>query len=135
MRLNNLIILTILFFQLADYSFAWTTHKIEAGADSTKYINQAEGVNDSLIINKNGLNEKTWNEVCSVLGFKVDPESETILFDGKLYGFCCKDCPRKFEANPEGYSLNLSEDGKNFIGKKGLPKKEKQQFHKIKTLG
>ena len=130
MRLNNLIVLTILLFLFADYSFAWTTQKIEVGADSTKYINQAEGVSDSLTINKTGLNKKTWNEVCPVLGFKADPEKETTLFDGKLYGFCCKDCPRKFEKNPNGYLLNLSDDGKTFTGKKGFPKQKNNNLTK-----
>ncbi|MBU2493269.1 MAG: hypothetical protein KJ571_11645 [Bacteroidetes bacterium] len=95
-------------------------------SDSTKYKTIDRNNNDSLFINESGTNNKSWNEVCPVLGFKVDPKQETILFEDKLYGFCCKDCPRKFSKNSVGYSLNLHEDGKKFIGKKGLPQKLKQ---------
>jgi len=83
--------------------------------------NQKQNISDSLNVNEIRVNKKIWNELCPVLGFTVDSTKETILFDIKIYGFCCKDCPRKFSKNPVGYSANLSTDGKKFIGKKGIP--------------
>lgn len=83
--------------------------------------NQKQNISDSLNVNEIKENKKIWNELCPVLGFAIDSTQETILFDKKVYGFCCKDCPRKFSKNPVGYSANLSTDGKKFIGKKGIP--------------
>jgi YHS domain-containing protein len=59
-----------------------------------------------------------WNEVCPVMGNEVDPEANTVEYEGKLYGFCCDGCDAKFRKDPKKYSSNLSEDGKTFIGKK-----------------
>jgi YHS domain-containing protein len=59
-----------------------------------------------------------WNKVCPVMGNKVDVDGPTVVYNGKLYGFCCPGCDAKFEKNPEKYSKNLSEDGTKFIGRK-----------------
>jgi len=59
-----------------------------------------------------------WNNVCPVMGNKVDVDGPTVEYNGKLYGFCCPGCDAKFEKNPEKYSKNLSEDGTKFIGRK-----------------
>lgn len=58
---------------------------------------------------------KPWNEVCPVLGNKVDPKVKTVTYNGKAYGFCCAGCDAKFQKDPEKYSKNLSNDGKKFI--------------------
>ena len=40
-----------------------------------------------------------------VCGMMVDSEtaSETTLYDGKTYYFCCGGCKHAFEKNPESY--------------------------------
>jgi YHS domain-containing protein len=59
-----------------------------------------------------------WNEVCPILGNKINKKVKTISYDGKVYGFCCEGCDSKFEKEPLKYYKNLSADGKKFIGKK-----------------
>ncbi|MCR4416376.1 MAG: YHS domain-containing protein [Ignavibacteria bacterium] len=59
--------------------------------------------------------KKIWNEVCPVMGEPVDPEVQTVEYNGKVIGFCCKSCIKKFKKDPEKYLKNLSEDGKKFI--------------------
>ncbi|MGB9664365.1 MAG: YHS domain-containing protein [Ignavibacteria bacterium] len=59
--------------------------------------------------------KKIWNEVCPVMGDPVDPETPTVEYNGKIIGFCCKSCIKKFKKDPEKYLKNLSEDGKRFI--------------------
>jgi len=68
-------------------------------------------------MNDEKLVTKSWNEVCPVRGNKVQENSITVEFNDKEYGFCCPGCDSKFEKDPEKYSKNLSEDGKEFIGK------------------
>lgn len=121
------VILTFLFLLIFFTTVpARSPGEIDIAVDSTKYLNDGENSSDSLLINNSVSNNKTWNLVCPVLGFEVDALQETISFEDKAYGFCCKDCPRKFEKNPIGYSLNLSKDGKKFVGKKGLPQTEQK---------
>ncbi|MGE5497670.1 MAG: efflux RND transporter periplasmic adaptor subunit [Syntrophothermus sp.] len=55
-----------------------------------------------------------WNEVCPVLGNKVDPKVQTVDYKGKKIGFCCAGCDSKFKADPDKYMANLSPDGKKF---------------------
>ena len=59
--------------------------------------------------------KKIWNEFCPVMGEPVDPEVQTVEYNGKVIGFCCKSCIKKFKKDPEKYLKNLSEDGKKFI--------------------
>jgi YHS domain-containing protein len=76
---------------------------IEEEVDGVKEV-----VNDKVI----------WNERCPVMGGKIDKEANTVEYDGKTYGFCCNGCDKKFQKDPGKFSSNLSEDGKQFIGKK-----------------
>lgn len=57
---------------------------------------------------------KPWNEVCPVLGNKVNASVKTVEYNGKAYGFCCSGCDDKFAKDPEKYSKNLSKDGKKY---------------------
>jgi len=59
-----------------------------------------------------------FNALCPVVGGTVSSKHPNILFKGKIYGFCCPGCDKKFFANPTMYVKNLSKDGKKFIGKK-----------------
>jgi YHS domain-containing protein len=46
------------------------------------------------------------NKMCAVeTDQPIDP-SFTLVYDGKTYGFCCKDCMAKFKADPEKYAAN-----------------------------
>jgi len=88
--------------------------------------NEKEGTPDSTAVKTNlttDVNEDSeeiiiWNKVCPVKGDKVDEDTPTVEYNGKLYGFCCPGCDTKFAKNPEKYSKNLSEDGSKFIGRK-----------------
>ncbi len=56
-----------------------------------------------------------WNKVCPIQGGDVDPEVETVSYDGKEYGFCCPGCDEKFNEDPAKYSAKLNEDGTELL--------------------
>jgi YHS domain-containing protein len=58
-----------------------------------------------------------WNKVCPVKGEEVDADAPTFEYKGKVIGFCCPGCDKKFQKDPEKYMKNLNEDGTKFIGK------------------
>jgi YHS domain-containing protein len=64
------------------------------------------------------VSKEPWNKICPVKGNPVEEDSPTVVYNGKVYGFCCPGCDTKFAKNPEKYAKNLSEDGKKFVGKK-----------------
>jgi len=37
----------------------------------------------------------------------VDPTAPTTVYKGKTIGFCCDDCIKKFESNPDSFAANL----------------------------
>ena len=45
------------------------------------------------------------NKYCAVEGapHEIDP-SVTTMYNGKTYGFCCKDCVVEFKKDPEKYA-------------------------------
>ncbi len=43
------------------------------------------------------------NTTCPVMKEPVDKTVTTVSYNGKVYGFCCKACIKKFAANPEKY--------------------------------
>jgi YHS domain-containing protein len=43
------------------------------------------------------------NTVCAICGMDVDPQLETLEYQGKTIGFGCKLCAPKFKADPERY--------------------------------
>ncbi|MFO0828312.1 MAG: c-type cytochrome domain-containing protein [Phycisphaerales bacterium] len=49
---------------------------------------------------------KPINTVCPVSGAPIDPKY-TILYDGKVIGFCCPNCPKKFWEDPEAYLAKI----------------------------
>lgn len=59
-----------------------------------------------------------FNAYCPIRGGEVDPEVETVEYNGKVYGFCCPGCDTKFKEDPEKWSKNISPCGKKFIGEK-----------------
>ena len=75
---------------------------------------KTETVNDT----SKTVSKEPWNKVCPVKGNPIEADSPTVVYNGKVYAFCCPGCDTKFEKNPEKYAKNLSEDGKKFVGKK-----------------
>ena len=47
------------------------------------------------------------NKKCLVGGEDVDPKVKTVVYKGKTIGFCCDDCIKKFESNPDSFAANL----------------------------
>ena len=48
------------------------------------------------------------NKMCPVekdLG--VDPSTATVVYQGKTVGFCCDDCVKKFERDPDAFAAEL----------------------------
>lgn len=43
------------------------------------------------------------NDVCAICGMEVNPELETLEYQGRTIGFGCKLCAPKFKADPERY--------------------------------
>lgn len=58
----------------------------------------------------------SWNTVCPVSGEPVNADAPTVTYDGKVYGFCCDKCDKKFQEKPADYAKNLSEDGSEYVG-------------------
>jgi YHS domain-containing protein len=50
------------------------------------------------------------NTVCPVSGDKVGKSKLTEVYNGKVYHFCCEDCPEKFRANPDKYANAVAAD-------------------------
>lgn len=43
------------------------------------------------------------NKMCPVSGDAIDPKVTT-TYNGKTYAFCCKDCVKSFNKDPEKYA-------------------------------
>lgn len=43
------------------------------------------------------------NAICPVMNEPVDKSVTTVSYKGKVYGFCCKACIKKFAKDPEKY--------------------------------
>ncbi len=48
------------------------------------------------------------NTVCPVSGEAVGKSKLTEVYNGKVYHFCCEDCPDKFKANPDKYASEVA---------------------------
>lgn len=57
-----------------------------------------------------------FNAHCPVLGDEVESDGPLLLYKGKVIGFCCKGCDKKFIAEPEKYFSYISPDGKKYTG-------------------
>lgn len=81
---------------------------------------QEKHQSDAGLFNEQELSNKAriFNAVCPVLGNEVSGNVNPVEYRGKLIGFCCAGCDKKFMSDPEKYMKNLSTDGKTFIGKK-----------------
>lgn len=61
---------------------------------------------------------KPWNTICPVMEDTVNPAVETVLYKGRVYGFCCPSCVQPFKENPEKYAARLSVDGRSILSGK-----------------
>ena len=50
------------------------------------------------------------NTVCPVSGDKVEDSKLTETYQGKIYHFCCDDCPKKFKEDPDKYAKAVAAD-------------------------
>ena len=44
-----------------------------------------------------------FNKYCAVNTKDLVDPKVTLLYNGKVYGFCCEDCIKDFKANPDKY--------------------------------
>lgn len=58
---------------------------------------------------------KIFNKYCPIMGEEVDSKLQTVAYNGKTIGFCCKKCIKKFSSDPEKYIKHLSADGQKYI--------------------
>jgi YHS domain-containing protein len=49
------------------------------------------------------LSKEIVNTKCPIMAKKVDKSLTTVTYKGKVYGFCCKSCIKKFAKNPAKY--------------------------------
>jgi hypothetical protein len=49
-------------------------------------------------------------QTCIVTGEKLGSEQASIVHDGQEFKFCCKDCIKKFNADPKKYHAKLAEE-------------------------
>jgi len=49
------------------------------------------------------------NKKCPVGDEDVDPKGKTVVYKGKTIGFCCEDCIKDFNKDPEKYVKKLEE--------------------------
>lgn len=112
MKLRN--ILTVLLFVALTSSINFAQHHEKTDSSKMKKMEMHEHKMDST----KSEHAQVWNKVCPVMGEEVDEEAPTFEYKGKIYGFCCPGCDKKFKKDPERYIKNLSEDGTKFIGKK-----------------
>lgn len=107
-----------LFATLVFVLFAFTMQAVFAQKAETKPVKEKAKTEKTKVAVKKTDAKKIWNEVCPVMGNKVNPKTPTAEYKGKTIGFCCPGCDAKFKKDPEKYMKNLSEDGKKFVGKK-----------------
>lgn len=97
-----------------------STEQVDSKSSSEKNYCDVDAIKISNVDNKSEVKAEltVFNAVCPVMGNPVDLEGEKVEYNGKLIAFCCAGCEDKFNANPEKFMKNLSDDGKTFLGKK-----------------
>jgi len=50
------------------------------------------------------------NTVCPVSGDKVGDSKLTATYEGKIYHFCCDECPKAFAKDPAKYAKAVAAD-------------------------
>ncbi len=97
-----------------------STEQVDSKSTSEKNYCDVDAIKISDADNKSEVKAEltVFNSVCPVMGNPVEPDGEKVEYNGKLIAFCCSGCEDKFNANPEKFMKNLSDDGKTFLGKK-----------------
>lgn len=106
-----------LFTTLFIVLFAFTMQAVSAQKAETNQTKEKTKTVQAKTTDTKTVAKKIWNEVCPVMGNKVNPKTPTAEYKGKTIGFCCAGCDSKFKADPETYMKNLSADGKTFVKK------------------
>jgi P-type Cu+ transporter len=75
----------------------------KAGSEEKTYTVQIVDDNKGVINEGKDLSAEISNSICPVMGKKVDKKVTTVTYKGKVYGFCCKSCIKKFANNPVEY--------------------------------
>ena len=47
------------------------------------------------------------NAKCPVSGDPVDPHATSTIYKGKVIGFCCSDCVKEFNKDPDKYASKI----------------------------
>ncbi len=47
------------------------------------------------------------NKTCPITHDAINPKGKTVEYKGKTIGFCCEDCIKDFNADPEKYMASL----------------------------
>ncbi|MBI2419238.1 MAG: efflux RND transporter periplasmic adaptor subunit [Ignavibacteriales bacterium] len=92
-------------------------HKSDASTSVAPQVAQTTATaeyitKDNAVFKKFGV----FNSFCPVLGDEVADEGPLLLYKGKVIGFCCKGCDKKFIKDPEKYFSYISTDGKKYTG-------------------
>jgi len=62
------------------------------------------------------------NTTCVVSGDKVGDSKEFAVYEGKVYHFCCADCPKEFKKDPAKYARAVAADPAKYGVKEELVK-------------
>ncbi len=101
---KRIFLLTIMLTVATSFSFnSFAQEKTKDGKSTT-----VEQKSDS---------NKVFNTICPVSHEEIDPKI-TYTYKGVTYALCCKNCLKKFKADPEKYIARLSADGKSIKKKK-----------------
>jgi xanthine dehydrogenase accessory factor len=76
----------------------------------THATNAADGGSNSAALAQNASVTDLHNTVCPVSGDSVADSKLTEVYDGKVYHFCCDDCPDRFKADPSKYASAVAAD-------------------------
>jgi YHS domain-containing protein len=91
------------------YIKASTNKKFDACTDheKTATVDKAVEAPATAVINTGkDMSKDIANKMCPVMKEEVDKKVTTVSYKGKVYGFCCKSCIKKFAADPEKYLKN-----------------------------
>jgi YHS domain-containing protein len=58
------------------------------------------------------------NTVCPVAGDKIEGSGHMVAYEGKVYHFCCDECPAQFKKDPAKYAKLVSADPAKYGVKK-----------------
>ncbi len=112
-------VIKLLFLLLIAFSVSIFAQEKTSCSDSSKCKSTCDSkMTDKKDTAKDKAMVKAWNKVCPVMGEEVDADAPTTVYKGKVIGFCCAGCEKKFAKDPERYMKKLSEDGSKLLANK-----------------